>query len=121
LPKRILIVEDDAAFASLLQTFLASKGYEVQLARDGALALELAFKSKPDLVLLDLMLPGKHGFEVCETLRQRWSAQELPVLTLSSKIYDADKDGARAVGANAYMTKPCKLEDLEAKVGELLR
>lgn len=118
--KRILVVEDDPAFAALLSTFLASRGYGVSVAKDGQTALEMAFGAKPDLVLLDLMLPGKHGFEVCETLRKRWDAQALPVLALSSKTYDADKDGARAVGANAYLTKPCALGDLEREVAQLL-
>lgn len=119
--KRILIIEDDPAFAGLIAAFLESKGFKVEQAFDGEKGLEMAVRSKPDLVILDIMLPKKHGYEVCEKIRQRWPSSEMPILAVTSKSYDADKNAARSVGADGYLTKPCHLEDLIQAVESLLK
>jgi len=118
--KKILVVEDDENFAELVAGFLGTRGFEVARAGDGEEALKSVALSKPDLVILDIMLPKKHGYEVCERLRERWSSKELPVLALTSKAYPADRNAAQTVGADAFLTKPCSLVEVERVARQLL-
>jgi two-component system, OmpR family, alkaline phosphatase synthesis response regulator PhoP len=116
---RILIVEDNPDLAYGLRTGLEIEGYEVQIAEDGETGLERARAWKPDLVMLDLMLPGMDGYRVLKTLREGGS--EVPVLILTARGEEADKVLGFRLGADDYVTKPCGVLELLARVGALLR
>ena len=112
------MVEDEEAIAEAVRVRLASEGFEVRVAGDGPEALRLAGEERPDLVVLDLMLPGMDGLEVCRELqRESW----VPVLMLTARADEADKVAGLAVGADDYMTKPFSLRELTARVRAILR
>ena len=116
---RILIVEDNANLAYGLRTGLEIEGYEVQVAEDGETGLDRARRWSPDLVMLDLMLPGMDGYRVLKALREGGS--EVPVLILTARGEEADKVLGFRLGADDYVTKPCGVLELLARVGALLR
>jgi two-component system alkaline phosphatase synthesis response regulator PhoP len=116
---RILIVEDNPDLAYGLRTGLEIEGYEVQLAEDGETGLDRARSWTPDLVMLDLMLPGMDGYRVLRTLREGGS--DVPVLILTARGEEADKVLGFRLGADDYVTKPCGVLELLARVGALLR
>lgn len=116
---RILIVEDNPDLAYGLRTGLEIEGYEVQLADNGETGLERARSWRPDLVMLDLMLPGMDGYRVLKTLREGGS--DVPVLILTARGEEADKVLGFRLGADDYVTKPCGVLELLARVGALLR
>jgi DNA-binding response OmpR family regulator len=116
---RILIVEDNPDLAYGLRTGLEIEGYDVQIAENGELGLERARSWRPDLVMLDLMLPGMDGYRVLKTLRDGGS--EVPVLILTARGEEADKVLGFRLGADDYVTKPCGVLELLARVGALLR
>jgi two-component system OmpR family response regulator len=115
---RILIVEDDQNLLESLAYNLRNEGYEVITAIDGAEALDVARREKPNLVILDLMLPKMSGFEVCRVLRKETT---VPILMLTAKIEETDKIVGLEIGADDYMTKPFSLGELMARVRALLR
>ncbi|HMN28711.1 MAG TPA: response regulator transcription factor [Caldilineaceae bacterium] len=115
---KILVVEDEPALLDTLEYSLARQGYEVSLATDGALALEVARRVSPDLVVLDVMLPNLDGFEVCRILRQESSA---PIIMLTARTDEVDKVVGLEVGADDYLTKPFSMRELLARVKALLR
>src|SRR5512135_1771574 len=102
--KRILVVEDDSAIAFGLQVDLRSEGYEVEIAPDGEKALQLARGESFDLILLDVMLPRKDGFEVCRELRL--GGAKTPIIMLTAKAQEAEKVMGLELGADDYVTKP---------------
>jgi DNA-binding response OmpR family regulator len=110
---RILVVEDEPALASLIADYLVADGFTVEIRLDGPTALAAALDSLPDLVLLDVMLPGLDGFELCRRLRQQ---TELPVLMLSARREDGDKIRGLGLGADDYITKPFSPAELVARV-----
>jgi two-component system alkaline phosphatase synthesis response regulator PhoP len=116
---RVLIVEDNPDLAYGLRTGLEIEGYEVQLAENGETGLERARAWRPDLVMLDLMLPGMDGYRVLKTLREGGS--DVPVLILTARGEEADKVLGFRLGADDYVTKPCGVLELLARVGALLR
>src|SRR3954466_2814644 len=116
---RILIVEDNPDLAYGLRTGLEIEGYEVQVAEDGESGLDRARSWTPDLVMLDLMLPGMDGYRVLKTLREGGS--DVPVLILTARGEEADKVLGFRLGADDYVTKPCGVLELLARVGALLR
>src|SRR6188768_3088847 len=116
---RILIVEDNPDLAYGLRTGLEIEGYEVQVAEDGEKGLDRARTWNPDLVMLDLMLPGMDGYRVLKTLREAGS--DVPVLILTARGEEADKVLGFRLGADDYVTKPCGVLELLARVGALLR
>lgn len=111
--KRILIIEDEAALASLLSDYLTADGFSVESRADGLSGLKAAQEGSFDLVLLDLMLPGMDGFEVCRRLRQD---ADLPVLILSARRDDGDKIRGLGLGADDYVVKPFSPAELVARV-----
>src|SRR3954463_8650850 len=115
---RILIVEDNPDLAYGLRTGLEIEGYEVQIAEDGENGLERAKAWKPDLLMLDLMLPGMDGYRVLKALRE--SGSDVPVLILTARGDEADKVLGFRLGADDYVTKPCGVLELLARVGALL-
>lgn len=115
---RILVVDDEQALVDLVQGYLVREHYEVLTAADGYAALELARKEQPDLIVLDLMLPGLDGFEVCRQLRQFSDAY---ILMLTARTEELDKILGLTVGADDYLTKPFSPRELVARIKALLR
>ncbi len=115
---KVLVVEDEPALLDTLEYNLSKQGYSVSTAKDGLKALEIARQVTPDLMVLDIMLPGMDGFEVCRILRQEMS---VPILFLTAKADEIDKIVGLEVGADDYMTKPFSMRELVARVKALLR
>lgn len=114
----VLVVDDEEAIAEAVRARLQNEGYEVAVAGDGREAIALCSTVHPDLVVLDLMLPGMDGLEVCrEIQRERW----VPVLMLTARTEEADKVAGFAVGADDYLTKPFSLRELVVRVRAILR
>lgn len=116
--KRILIVEDDADIGMVEQAYLEAAGLGITLAADGARALELMGKEQFDLILLDLMLPGKDGCEVCRDLRDR---VDIPILMVTARTETLDRIRGLALGADDYIAKPFDPAELAARVNANLR
>ncbi len=117
--RRILLVEDEAILVITLTDRLTSEGYLVESAGDGIAGLDRALKGSFDLVILDVMLPGQSGFDVCRELRRRGS--EVPVLMLTALSQPVDKVVGLKLGADDYLTKPFEMIELLARVESLLR
>jgi DNA-binding response OmpR family regulator len=115
---RILVVEDDITLLETLEYNLAGEGYEILTAADGLTAVEVAREQRPDLIVLDLMLPGLDGFEVCRILRQEMS---VPILMLTARTDEVDRVVGLEMGADDYLTKPFSMRELLARVKALLR
>jgi len=114
----VLVVDDEEAIAEAVRARLLSEGYEVLVAGDGPEAIRVCDETQPDLVVLDLMLPGMDGLEVCKEIqRERW----VPVLMLTARTEEADKVAGFAVGADDYLTKPFSLRELAVRVRAILR
>jgi DNA-binding response OmpR family regulator len=116
--KRILVVEDDAALARVLTDNLTFEGFDVKSVADGDAALTAMKSFAPDLLVLDIMLPGRNGFELCGLLRQRG---QTPIVMLTARSQKADKLKGLNLGADDYITKPFDLEELLARVRAVLR
>jgi len=116
---RILIVEDEPAIALGLEDDLKMEGYEVEVAGDGIAGARRALDGNFDLVLLDVMLPGKDGFEVCRELRR--AGMKLPIMMLTAKAAEAEKVMGFDLGADDYVTKPFGTRELRARIKALLR
>ncbi|MDO9197551.1 response regulator transcription factor [Rhodoferax sp.] len=118
--KRILIADDEPNIVVSLEFLMKREGFEVQVAADGEAALQAIATQVPDLVLLDIMLPKKDGFEVCQQIRANPEWQSLKVVMLTAKGRDTEVSKGLALGADAYMTKPFSTRDLVAQVRQLL-
>jgi len=116
--KTVLVVEDDSTLQSVLLYNLNKEGYRVEQALDGLDGLEKARSIKPDLLVLDVMLPKLNGFEICRTLRQEMA---VPILILTAKDDEIDKVVGLDLGADDYMTKPFKIRELLARIRAILR
>jgi DNA-binding response OmpR family regulator len=116
---RILIAEDEPGIALGLEDDLKLEGYEVEVARDGNDALRRAKEGEFDLLVLDIMLPGRDGFEICRDLRR--SGSRMPVLMLTAKAREAEKVMGLEMGADDYVTKPFGTHELRARIKALLR
>ena len=117
----ILIVEDEAPLLTLLRYNLEKQGFRVEEATDGQEALLRVSESKPDLVLLDWMLPSLSGIEVCRQIRRRPATRDLPVIMVTARTEDQDAVRALDIGADDYITKPFAVEALLARIRALLR
>jgi DNA-binding response OmpR family regulator len=115
---RILIVEDDNALAQIIADNLRYEGYEPSVASDGDAAIGQLRTFQPDLVLLDLMLPKRSGFEICSVIAQRG---RVPVIIVSARVLQVDKIRGLKLGADDYLTKPFELEELLARIQAVLR
>ena len=118
--KRILICDDDPVILRLLQVNLELEGYEVLQAHHGEEALEVAAAEKPDLVILDIMMPGMDGLQVCHLLKSDPTTRSMPIILLSAKAGSQDVELGLRVGADDYLTKPPDLVDLVNRVRELI-
>ena len=117
---KILIVEDEPSIALALEDDLRREGYETELASDGNTAARRATTQSFDLILLDVMLPKKDGFEVCQQIRANPEWQGVKVVMLTAKGRDTEVTKGLALGADAYVTKPFSTKDLVAQVRKLL-
>jgi DNA-binding response OmpR family regulator len=114
---QILVVEDDADTAQFLKTLLEKQGYQVSIAKDGGQAQSTFVMRKPDFVILDLILPGQSGFEICERFKQ--AEKSVPILILSAIELDDARDLAQRVGSDGYLTKPFEPAVLLVKIREI--
>ncbi len=119
--ERILVVDDEPSIASLVAQALKRKGYECSSAHDGDEALEVITQTHPDLVILDLMLPGMDGWEVCRRVKSDPELKNTPILMLTARRDEEDLVAGLEIGADDYMKKPFSLPELGARVMALLR
>ena len=115
---RVLIVEDEESLARTIAYNLRRQGYQVETASDGERALELALVTQPDLLVLDLMLPGMDGFDVCRQIRR---SSAVPILMLTARDEEIDRVVGLEIGADDYMAKPFSMRELMARVKAMLR
>jgi len=118
--KKILLVDDEPHIIMMLENRMKHEGYEVITACDGQEALTKAKKEKPDLIILDLMLPKLDGYKVCRMLKFDEKYKHIPIIMLSARAQEADKKMGETVGADGYVTKPFEPQVLLGKVKELL-
>ncbi|OKL37428.1 response regulator YycF [Domibacillus mangrovi] len=116
--KKILVVDDERPIADILQFNLKKEGYDVQCAYDGDQAVEMVEEMQPDIILLDIMLPGRDGMEVCREVRKKY---EMPIIMLTAKDSEIDKVLGLELGADDYVTKPFSTRELIARVKANLR
>jgi DNA-binding response OmpR family regulator len=117
---KILVADDEPNIVISLEYLLKREGYNVVVARDGQEALDAISRELPDLVLLDVMMPKKSGFEVCQEIRTNDALQAVKILMLTAKGRDTDVAKGMALGADAYMTKPFATRELVQKVASML-
>ena len=118
--QKILIVDDSPTQLELMMTPLKSKGYRIVTAVDGEEALEKAERERPDLIVLDIVLPKKNGFQVCRQLKTTPDTKDIKILILTSKNQESDRLWGLKQGADDYMTKPFAEEELMVNVAKLL-
>lgn len=119
--KKILIVDDEAELVDLVKIRLEAAGYDVIKAYDGQEGLEKAKSEKPDLVLLDIMMPKMDGYKVCGLLKMDARFKKIPVILFSAKAQKEDAQLAKEVGADQYVTKPFEAAVLLSKIRELIK
>jgi DNA-binding response OmpR family regulator len=117
---KVLIADDEPNIVISLEYLMKRAGYEVSIARDGQEAIDAIRRERPRLVLLDVMMPKKSGYDVCQELRADEELKGTLVLMLTAKGRDTDIDKGLGVGADAYMTKPFATKELVAKVADML-
>ena len=120
MPKEILIVDDEPSIVVPVQFLMQQQGYSVLVAEDGHDALDMIYKYQPDLVLLDIMLPGIDGYEVCEIVRLNPKLRDVKIIFLTAKGREVEIAKGLALGADAYITKPFSNAELVAKVKSVL-
>ena len=118
--KEILIVDDETNVVVPIQFLMEQQGYRVMIAERGEDALDLIYHYKPDLVILDIMLPGMDGYEVCEIVRLNPNYRDVKIIFLTAKGREVEIAKGLSLGADAYITKPYSNDELVAKVKELL-
>ena len=120
MPKKILVVEDDRDMVALLRFNLKAEGYSLRMATDGVTALKKARSNRPDLILLDLMLPELDGLEVCNLLRRDPRTASIPIIMLTAMSSQLSRFNGLAAGANTYLTKPFSYRHLLQCIQDLL-
>lgn len=118
--KKILIVDDEPNIVISLEYLMKKEGFAVAIANDGDAALTLAASFRPDLVLLDVMMPKKSGYEVCQQMRGDTALADIKILMLTAKGRESEVAKGVALGADAYVTKPFSTKELVARVKSLL-
>ena len=119
--EKILVVDDEEHIAELISYNLTSNGYKVVIANNGIDAVKLAIEEKPSLILLDLMIPGKDGYDVCKDVRSNSEIRNTPIIMLTAKSEEVDKILGLELGADDYITKPFSVRELLARVKAVLR
>ena len=120
MPKEILIVDDEPSIVVPIQFLMEQQGYTVMVAENGEGALDIIYKYKPDLILLDIMLPRIDGYEVCEIVRLDPRYRDIKIIFITAKGREVEIAKGLALGADAYITKPFSNTELVSKVKELL-
>lgn len=118
--KSVLVVDDEPALATSLAYLMEEAGHGVRVAADGKTALELARQAPPDLILLDVSMPGFSGYEVCRMVKTDPILRRTKVMMLTARARDVEREKGLAMGADSYLTKPFGLEDLDREVARLL-
>jgi two-component system alkaline phosphatase synthesis response regulator PhoP len=118
--KRILIADDETNIVISLEFLMKREGFDVAVALDGEAALNAMTEQMPDLILLDVMLPKKDGFEICQQIRSNPDWQSVKIIMLTAKGRDTEIAKGLALGADAYMTKPFSTKELVAQIRQLL-
>jgi DNA-binding response OmpR family regulator len=118
---KILIADDEPNIVTALEYLLERHGYEVLVARDGDAALAQVAAHRPDLVLLDVMMPVKSGYEVCQRMRERPEWRHIKIVMLTAKGRDVERSKGLSLGADLYITKPFSTQELVAAIDRLLR
>jgi two-component system, OmpR family, alkaline phosphatase synthesis response regulator PhoP len=118
---QILIIEDEAEIAQLIQLYLEKEGFSCRICRDGVMGLQVFQEQQPDLIILDLMIPGLDGLEVCARIRQQPGSKDPYILMLTAKGEELDRIIGLSTGADDYMVKPFSPRELVARVRALLR
>ena len=118
--KQVLIADDEPNIVAALEYLLQRNGYEVRIARNGDEALMLIEQHRPDLVLLDVMMPLRSGYEVCQRVREREDWQHIKIVMLSAKGRDVEVNKGMSLGADLYITKPFSTSELVARINDLL-
>ena len=118
--RRILIVDDEPNIVASLEFLMRGDDYDVLVARNGEEALRLAERFRPDVVLLDVMMPQRSGFEVCRRIRENPALRDMKIIMLTARGRDVEKDRGLDLGANAYVTKPFSTKELMNTVRGLL-
>jgi len=121
MPARVLVVEDEDALSTLLEYNLQKEGFEVRVSADGEDAMLQVEEDKPDLILLDWMLPGLSGIEVCRRIRAQMETRDIPVIMLTARSDEEDRIRGLDTGADDYLAKPFSIPELTARVRALLR
>ena len=119
--KKLLLVEDEDRLATVLKTFFEKKNFNVEIVSDGEVALFQAESSKPDLILLDWMLPNMSGLEICRQIRTTKDLNKTPIIFITAKGEEEDKLRGLDIGADDYVTKPFSQMELLARINSLLR
>jgi len=120
LPHRILVVDDDPRLLHVVSTYLSIEGYEVATAPDGEEALRVVGDVRPSLVILDVMMPGMDGIEVCRRIKQGPQTSHIPVLMFTALSRDEDVESGRAAGADRFISKPFSLQGLRTVIQSFL-
>jgi DNA-binding response OmpR family regulator len=118
--RRVLIVDDEPNIVTALEFLLERRGYEVLVATNGEEALEIAGRCHPDVMLLDVMMPARSGYEVCQRVRERPDLRHVKVVMLSAKGREAEVSKGLSLGADLYITKPFSTSELVERIDELL-
>ena len=121
MPKKILIVDDEPNIVVPLEFLMKQNGYEVSIARNGKETFDAVAHNKPDLILLDIMLPDINGFEICNSLRTTYDLPDMKIIILSAKNRESDIKKGMAMGADAYVIKPFSTQDLVRKISEMIQ
>ncbi|MFC1590256.1 response regulator transcription factor [Candidatus Omnitrophota bacterium] len=119
--KLIALLDDEINLLKVLELNLSTEGYRVKAFSDAGSLFEFLKKEKPDLIIIDLMLPGMNGFEVCKALKQKERLSSIPLIVLSAKKAEADKIKSLDLGYEDYLEKPCSFKELNARIRALLR
>jgi DNA-binding response OmpR family regulator len=121
MPKKILVIDDERQMVDMLKMRLEANNYEVLAAYDGRAGLEKAKSEKPDLIILDLMLPGMDGYKVSGLLKADTRYSGIPVIMFTARARESDREMGKTAGADAYITKPFEPQALLGKIRELLK
>jgi DNA-binding response OmpR family regulator len=118
--RKVLIADDEPNIVTSLEYLMLRSGYEVRIARDGDEVLALVESFRPDIVLLDVMMPRRNGYEVCQKMRERPDWRQIKIVMLSAKGREAEVNKGLSLGADTYVTKPFSNRELIATIGALL-
>jgi two-component system alkaline phosphatase synthesis response regulator PhoP len=121
MPQRILVVDDDRSILKVITAYLEKSGFQVLAAHDGEMALHMLRRERPDLVILDLMMPHRDGWEVTQVVRADAALGATPIIMLTARVEDTDKIVGLELGADDYITKPFNAREVVARVKALLR